>query len=282
MRRAAIRGFFRFVGIREPALLLHCQRVLAIPAKRQTKRTVDFLEREEAAALLAMPDLSTSIGRRDRNLLLVALQTGLRVSELIGLNIGDVVFGPSGQPHVRCRGKGRKDRATAAARRQRQGAGSVAPGTGRRPARTIVREQPQAALQPGWNRTDRAQVRPAGIGDLPIVGAQTGQSAHVTSLRRHGTAPRAESAARSSPCGLATSQRKRRTSTCMPTCRSRNRRWIGQGRWKCPRESTGPTTSCWRSSTPFDLFYADSPTGATRSVNGLGRNVGIKRLAAYR
>ena len=112
VRRAAIRGFFRFVAIREPALLLHCQRVLAIPAKRETKRTVDFLERAEAAALLAMPDLSTWIGRRDRNLLLVALQTGLRVSELIGLNVGDVVLGPSRQPHVRCRGKGRKERAT--------------------------------------------------------------------------------------------------------------------------------------------------------------------------
>ena len=112
VRRAAIRGLFRFVAIREPALLLHCQRVLAIPAKRETKRTVDFLERAEAAALLAMPDLSTWIGRRDRNLLLVALQTGLRVSELIGLNVGDVVLGPSRQPHVRCRGKGRKERAT--------------------------------------------------------------------------------------------------------------------------------------------------------------------------
>ena len=187
VRRAAIRGFFRFVAIREPALLLHCQRVLAIPAKRQTKRTVDFLEREEAAALLVMPDLSTSIGRRDRNLLLVALQTGLRVSELIGLNIGDVVFGPSCQPHVRCRGKGRKDRATPLRGDSAKALAQWLPGTGRRPARTIVREQPQAALQPGWNRTDRAQVRPAGIGDLPIVGAQTGQSAHVTSLYRvHG------------------------------------------------------------------------------------------------
>ena len=55
---------------------IDCQRVLAIPAKRQTKRTVDFLEREEAATLLSMPDLSTSIGRRDRNLLLAALQKG--------------------------------------------------------------------------------------------------------------------------------------------------------------------------------------------------------------
>ena len=112
VRRAAIRGFFRFVASREPALLLHCQRVLAIPAKRETKRTVDFLDRAESAAVLAMPDLSTWIGRRDRNLLLVALQTGLRVSELIGLNVGDVVLGPSRQPHVRCRGKGRKNRET--------------------------------------------------------------------------------------------------------------------------------------------------------------------------
>ena len=112
VRRAAIRGFFRFVAIREPALLLHCQRVLAIPAKRQSRRTVDFLDRKEVAALLAMPDLSTSIGRRDRNLLLVALQTGLRVSELIGVNVGDVVLGPPCQPRIRCRGKGRKERAT--------------------------------------------------------------------------------------------------------------------------------------------------------------------------
>ena len=92
VRRSAIRGFFRFVAIEEPALLLHCQQVLAIPAKREVKRTLDFLDRAESAALLATPDLSTWIGRRDRNLLLVALQTGLRVSELIGLNVADVVL----------------------------------------------------------------------------------------------------------------------------------------------------------------------------------------------
>ena len=112
IRRAAIRGFFRHVAIREPALLLHCQQVLAIPAKRQEKRLLDFLDREESDALLAMPDLSTWIGRRDRTLLLVALQTGLRVSELIGLNVGDVVLVPESRAHVHCRGKGRKERAT--------------------------------------------------------------------------------------------------------------------------------------------------------------------------
>lgn len=112
VRRSAIRGFFRFVAIEEPALLLHCQRVLAIPAKREAKRPLDFLDRAESAALLAAPDLSTWIGRRDRNLLLVALQTGLRVSELIGLNVADVVLDPPRHGHVQCRGKGRKERAT--------------------------------------------------------------------------------------------------------------------------------------------------------------------------
>lgn len=112
VRRSAIRGFFRFVALHEPALLLQCQQVLAIPAKRQVIRTVEFLDREESAALIAAPDLSTAIGRRDRTLLLVALQTGLRVSELIGLDVGDVVLDPSCQAHVQCRGKGRKERAT--------------------------------------------------------------------------------------------------------------------------------------------------------------------------
>ena len=112
VRRSAIRGFFRFVAIREPALLHQCQQVLAIPAKRHDKRLIDYLDQAEAAALLAEPDLSTWIGRRDKTLLLVALQTGLRVSELIGLNVGDVVLEPQSQAHVHCLGKGRKERAT--------------------------------------------------------------------------------------------------------------------------------------------------------------------------
>ena len=109
-RRSAIRSFFRHVAIREPSLLLHCQQILSIPAKRVEKRTLDFLDEEESAALLAMPDLSTWIGRRDRALLLVMLQTGLRVSELIGLNVGDVVLDPEPRAYVHCRGKGRKER----------------------------------------------------------------------------------------------------------------------------------------------------------------------------
>lgn len=85
------------------------QRVLAIPIKRFDKATVSYLSAEEAAALIDAPDLQRWEGRRDRALLVLALQAGLRVSELIGLDCADVVLGTGG--HVRCEGKGRKQRA---------------------------------------------------------------------------------------------------------------------------------------------------------------------------
>jgi len=109
-RLAAVHAFFRFVAIREPALGLQCQRILAIPAKRCEHGPVEFLTEEEAAALVAAPDTGTWIGRRDRTLLLVAFQTGLRNSELTSLRRQDVAFGTGA--HVRCLGKGRKMRCT--------------------------------------------------------------------------------------------------------------------------------------------------------------------------
>ncbi len=109
-RLGAIHSFFQYVALEEPAYALHCQRILAIPNKRHERRPIEFLNREEIDALVAAPNLSTWIGRRDRTLLLVAVQTGLRVSELIGLNGQDVVLGTGA--HVRCLGKGRKQRCT--------------------------------------------------------------------------------------------------------------------------------------------------------------------------
>jgi integrase/recombinase XerD len=109
-RLSAIRSFFKYVAVNEPQLLHHCQRVLAMPAKRHEKRIIDYLTREEIEAVVAAPDLSTWHGRRDRALLMLTLQTGLRVSEAISLSCRDVVLG--GGAHVRCMGKGRKERAT--------------------------------------------------------------------------------------------------------------------------------------------------------------------------
>jgi site-specific recombinase XerD len=109
-RLSALQSFFRYVAFSEPALALHCQRVLAIPAKRYERTPVEFLTEEETAALVAAPDLGTWIGRRDRVLLLVAVQTGLRNSEIASLRCRDVEFGTGA--HVRCFGKGRKMRYT--------------------------------------------------------------------------------------------------------------------------------------------------------------------------
>jgi site-specific recombinase XerD len=109
-RLAAIRSFFRYVALSEPAHALLCQRILAMPNKRHQRRPVEYLDRPEIDALLAAPDTSTWAGRRDRTLLLVAVQTGLRVSELIGLLNQDVALGTGA--HVRCEGKGRKQRCT--------------------------------------------------------------------------------------------------------------------------------------------------------------------------
>ncbi len=109
-RLAAIRSFFRYVALSEPALVLHCQKILAMPSKRYDRRAVAFLDRSEIEALLAAPDRSTWTGRRDYALLVLALQTGLRASEIIGLTVHDLVTGTGA--HVRCTGKGRKERCT--------------------------------------------------------------------------------------------------------------------------------------------------------------------------
>jgi site-specific recombinase XerD len=109
-RLSAIDSFFRYVALREPAALATAQRVLAIPHKRFERALVTFLSEAEINALLKASDRDTWLGARDHALLLVALETGLRVSELIGLTRADVHLGRGA--HVRCSGKGRKERCT--------------------------------------------------------------------------------------------------------------------------------------------------------------------------
>lgn len=109
-RLAALHAFFRYVALTEPAYALHCQRVLAIPVKRYVRTPLEFLVEAEVQALVEAPDPTTWIGRRDRTLLLLAVQTGLRNSEITALRRTDVVLGTGS--HVRCQGKGRKMRCT--------------------------------------------------------------------------------------------------------------------------------------------------------------------------
>jgi site-specific recombinase XerD len=109
VRLTAIRSLFAYAALRHPEHALLIQRVLAIPPKRFDKRIVTFLTPTEVDALIAAPDQSRWERRRDRALMLLAIQTGLRVSELIGLNCGDLTLGVGA--NVCCEGKGRKQRA---------------------------------------------------------------------------------------------------------------------------------------------------------------------------
>jgi integrase len=103
-RLAAIRSLFRHAALQAPEDAAVIQRVLAIPPKRCDRAIVDYLSEDETAALLAAPDRGTRLGRRDHALLTLAVQTGLRVSELTRLRIQDLHLGPGA--HVGCHGQG--------------------------------------------------------------------------------------------------------------------------------------------------------------------------------
>jgi integrase/recombinase XerD len=109
-RLAAIRSLYRYAALRHPEHAAVIERVLAIPPKRFDRALVTFLSADELDALIAAPDRTTWTGRRDHALLTVAVQTGLRASELTGLRCCDVHVGHGA--HVSCRGKGRKQRIT--------------------------------------------------------------------------------------------------------------------------------------------------------------------------
>ncbi|MFM0117169.1 site-specific integrase [Paraburkholderia nemoris] len=108
-RLATLHAFFRYVQSEVPERLFQSQQILAIPLRRQPRRSVAYLSREYLTQVLAQPDLRTSEGRRDAVMLSVLYDTGARVQELIDLNAGDVRLDPPSQ--VRLMGKGRKMRA---------------------------------------------------------------------------------------------------------------------------------------------------------------------------
>ena len=110
LRLTAVHSFFRYAALEAPTHAAQIVRVLAVPAKKFTRALVPFLSRAEVDALLAAPDQSAWFGRRDHALMLLAVQTGLRLSELTGLRREDVTLGAGS--HVRVIGKGRKERCT--------------------------------------------------------------------------------------------------------------------------------------------------------------------------
>jgi len=110
VRLAAIHSFFRYVALHEPSHSAQAQRILAMPSKRFKQKDIHFLTRPEIDALLAAPAQDSWSGLRDHTMLLLMVQTGLRLSELTALRCEDIELGSGA--HVRCTGKGRKERCT--------------------------------------------------------------------------------------------------------------------------------------------------------------------------
>src|SRR6202158_3162389 len=110
LRLTAIRSFFRYASLEAPTHSGIIQRVLAIPNQRQRRALVGFLTRPEIEALLAAPNRTKWLGRRDHAFLLTAVQTGLRLSEMTALRQEDISLGAGA--YVHCCGKGRKERCT--------------------------------------------------------------------------------------------------------------------------------------------------------------------------
>ena len=173
-------SFFRFAAFEAPTHAAQIQRVLAIPAKRFTRALVPFLSRPEVDALLAAPDQRSWSGRRDHALLLLAVQTGLRLSELTSLRREDLHVGAGA--HVRVIGKGRKERCTPLSKNTRAVLAAWA------------REPPRAENQPLFpnarggtaERARRAlpahQARRDGRCAVPVIEEQTREPACASPL----------------------------------------------------------------------------------------------------
>lgn len=109
-RLAAIHSFMNYVSFQAPEYLFAIQRVMSIPFKKTETRHVDYLVDEEVEAIMQGCDLSSWLGRRDRLMLAILYNTGVRVSELVSIKKRDVSLNNNGASCIRVMGKGRKER----------------------------------------------------------------------------------------------------------------------------------------------------------------------------
>jgi site-specific recombinase XerD len=181
-RLAAIHSLYRYAALRHPEHLATIGRVIAIPFKRHQRPGLTYLNLDEIKALLAAPDTSTWLGRRDHALLLLAVQTGVRVTELVTLRIDDVSLATGA--HIKVHGKGRKRRATTltpesvAVLRQwlseRQG----------QPQDPLFPTRQGAAAEPLRRAPAALKTRCHGGRQLPVANRQAGQPAHAPAHQR--------------------------------------------------------------------------------------------------
>jgi site-specific recombinase XerD len=274
-RLAAIHSLFRFAALRHPEHAAVIQRVLVMPPKRFDRALITYLNEPEIDALLAAPDRGTWVGRRDHALLLLAIQTGLRASELIGLTRADLHLGTGA--HLSCHGKGRKDRVTPLTH------GTVATLT------TWLKERagdPDAPLFPTsrGRPLSRDALEHRLATHLPIAThACPSLARKKVTLHVLATPPRCGSCTPastppSSPSGSATKASKRPRSTCTPTSPSKSEHSPKPHRPTASPAATDPPTPCSPSSKRSDYAARSSPI--TAPDNASHDEVGITRKSA--
>jgi integrase/recombinase XerD len=182
-RLAAIHSLFRYAAPRVPEHAAVISQVLAIPPRRRERAIVSYLTPEETDALIAAPGRETWHGRRDHALLLTAVQTGLRVSELTGLTRQDAHLGAG--PHVRCHGKGRKDRATPLTSQTVKVLKTWLAELGHGPDGPLFPTPGGRPPLPRRRRTARRKARVRSLGQLPVDQGEERHPAHAQAHRRH-------------------------------------------------------------------------------------------------
>ena len=181
-RLGAIHSFHRFAALEHPEHAATIARVMAIPTKRHERNTVTYLDLDEIKALLAAPARGTWLGRRDHTLLLLMIQTGVRVSELVGLHVGDVHLGTGA--HCRVIGKGRKKRSTTLTRETVQAVRQWLTERHREPDEPLFPTRQGRPLQPTHHRGDRRKARRHRRRRLPVTHRQAGHPAHAPAHQR--------------------------------------------------------------------------------------------------
>ena len=179
-RLAAIHSLFAYAALSHPEHAALISRVLAIPAKRFDKALVTHLTKDEARALLTAPSPATRHGRRDHALLQLAIQTGLRVSELTALTRADIHLGAG--PYVRCAGKGRKERITPPHPRHRQRAARLAEPATQRPGQPGLSRPARRPAHPQRGRAHGHPARRHRSPRLPIPDSQEHHAPHAAAL----------------------------------------------------------------------------------------------------
>ena len=186
LRLTAIRSFFRYTALEGPAESGIIQRVLAIPNQRQRRALVGFLTRPEIEALLAAPNRTKWLGRRDHAFLITAVQTGLRLSEMTALRHRDVSLGAGA--HVRCQGKGRKERCTPLAKPTVAVLKAWIREQGREDSKTTFSQHPRRTFECRWRSALARTPCRAGAEELRFAVQETSLATCPAARRCHGVA----------------------------------------------------------------------------------------------